>query len=102
MEEIKLEGSPAQLLVADADDEGDDEPVRFHEPPADDVDEDDAEQAASPVPEEMTPEQKEERRQLIRKIGRYRAIFGKDLTDIKTTGLDVMSLAALRDLATDV
>ncbi len=46
--------------------------------------------------------EKEERRQLIRKIGRYRAIFGKELTDVKTTGLDVMPLASLRDLATDV
>ena len=94
------EGSPAQLLAADADDEGDDAPVSIHEP-ADDDDEDDAEQAP-PTPEQLTPEEKEERRKLIRKIGRYQALFGKDLTDITTTGLDSMTLAALRDLATDV
>ena len=99
MEEIKLEGSPAQLLVSDADDEC--EPVSIHEPPADDADDDDAEEAP-PVPEELTPEERETRRQLIRKISRYRAIFGKELTDITTTGLDKMPLAALQDLATDV
>ena len=44
MEEIKLEGSPAQLLAADDGDEGDDEAVHIHEPPADDADEGDAEQ----------------------------------------------------------
>jgi hypothetical protein len=38
----------------------------------------------------------------LRKIGRYRAIFGKELTDVKTTGLDSMPLASLKDLATDV
>ena len=98
MEEIKLEGSPAQLLAAE--DEGDEgEPVSIHEP-ADDDGEDDPEEAAA-VPEELTPEQREERRQLIRKIGRYRAIFGKELSDVKTTGLDSMPLASLKDLATD-
>ena len=98
MEEIKLEGSPAQLLAAE--DEGDEgEPVSIHEP-ADDDGEDDPEEAAA-VPEELTPEQREERRQLIRKVGRYRAIFGKELTDVKTTGLDSMPLASLKDLATD-
>ena len=84
-EEIRLEGSPAQLLAADGD-EGDDEAVHFHEP-ADDGDEGDDEEAPA-VPEELTPAEKEERRVLIRKIGRYRAIFGKELTDVKTTGRD--------------
>ena len=51
MEEIKLEGSPAQLL-ADAN-EDDDEAVHIHEP-ADDAEEGDAEQAP-PTPEELTP-----------------------------------------------
>ena len=98
METIKLESSPAQLLATE--DEGDEgEPVSIHEP-ADDDGEDDPEEAAA-VPEELTPEQREERRQLIRKIGRYRAIFGKELADVKTTGLDSMPLASLKDLATD-
>ena len=98
METIKLESSPAQLLATE--DEGDEgEPVSIHEP-ADDDGEDDPEEAAA-VPEELTPEQREERRQLIRKIGRYRAIFGKELSDVKTKGLDSMPLASLKDLATD-
>ena len=93
-----MDGSPSELLAA-ADDEdevvqgdgaqvvedGDeeaDEPVRFHEV--------------------LTDEQKEERRQLIRKIGRYRALFRKELEDIHTGGLDQMPLDALRDLGRDV
>ena len=101
METIKLDSSPAQLLAADADGDGDDgEPVSIHEPPGGDGDDGDDEEAPA-VPEELTPAEKEERRQLIRKIGRYRAIFGKELTDVKTTGLDSMTLPALRDLATD-
>ena len=81
MEEIKFEGSPAQLLAADANDEGDDEPVRFHEPPADN-DEDDYAEQAPPTPEQLTPEERETRRQLIRKVGRYRAPFKAELADI--------------------
>ena len=72
MEEIKLEGSPAQLLAAE--DADDDEPVSIHEPPEGDADEDDAEQTP-PTPEQLSPEEKEERRQLIRKISRYRSLF---------------------------
>ena len=98
METIKLDGSPAQL-IADVDEGDEGEPLSIHEPPGGDGDEGDDEEA--PTPEELTPAEKEERRQLIRKIGRYRAIFGKELTDVKTTGLDSMPLAALRDLATD-
>ena len=94
MEEIKLEGSPAQVLAAD--DEGDDEAVHIHEPPAG-ADEGDDEEAPA-VPEELTPAEREERRQLIRKIGRYKTIFGKELTDITTTGLDSMPLTSLKDL----
>ena len=75
MEEIKLEGSPAQLLAAE--DEGDDAPVSIHEP-GDDGDGDDDPEEAPPTPEELTPAEKEERRQLIRRVGRYRAIFGKE------------------------
>jgi len=97
MEEIKLEGSPAQLLAAE--DADDDEPVSIHEPP--EGDDEDAPEEAAQTPEELTPAEKEDRRQLIRKIGRYKAIFGKELTDVKTTGLDSMPLASLKDLATD-
>ena len=101
METINLDSSPAQLLAADADDEGDDEAVNIHGPPADDADEGDAEQAAQ-TPEQLTPADRETRRQLIRKIGRYKAIFGKELTDISLSGLDTMPLANLKSLAEDV
>ncbi len=53
-------------------------------------------------PEALSPEEKEERRQLLRKIGRYRSLFPKELDDISTTGLQTMPLEKLRDLATDV
>ena len=103
-EVIQLDGSPSELLAAAADDDaevatqqqdvgamndddgsasaGEDEPVRFHEV--------------------LSNEDKEERRQLIRKIGRYRALFAKELEDIHTGGLDQMPLDALRDLGRDV
>ena len=101
METIKLEGSPAQLLAAEDEGEGDDEAVHIHEPPADDGDEgDDAEQAAQ-TPEQLTPEQKETRRQLIRKISRYRSLFKAELADISTSGLDTMTLESLQDLQRD-
>ena len=98
MEEIKLDSSPAQLLVAE--DEGDDEAVHFHEPPADADDEGDEEQAAQ-TPEQLSPEEKETRRQLIRKISRYRSLFKAELADISTSGLDTMTLESLQDLQRD-
>ena len=101
METIELQGSPAQLIAADADDDDGDEVVHIHEPPGGDADEGDDEQAPA-VPEELTPEQRDERRKLIRQIGRYRVMFGKELTDITTTGLDTMTLTSLKELATDV
>ena len=97
-EVIALDGSPSELLAAaDDDDEvvqgdgaqvvedGDEEAdvsVRFHEV--------------------LSDQEKEERRQLIRKIGRYRALFPKELVDVHTGGLDQMPLDALRDLGRDV
>ena len=103
-EVIQLDGSPSELLAAAADDDAEvatqqqdagamndddgpegqrqDEPVRFHEV--------------------LTDQDKEERRQLIRKIGSYRALFAKELEDIHTGGLDQMPLDALRDLGRDV
>ena len=69
MEEIKLASSPAQLIAEDADEGDDGEPVSIHEPPADANDEDNDEQAPA-VPEELTPAEKEERRQLIRRVSR--------------------------------
>ena len=98
MEEIKLEGSPAQLLAAE--DEGDDAPVSIHEP-GDDGDGDDDPEEAPPTPEQLSPEQKETRRQLIRKISRYRSLFKAELADISTSGLDTMTLASLQDLQRD-
>ena len=101
MEEIKLASSPAQLIAADAGDEGDEgEPVSIHGPPADDDEGDDAEQAAQ-TPEQLTPEEKETRRQLIRKISRYRSLFKAELADISTSGLDTMTLESLQDLQRD-
>jgi hypothetical protein len=100
MEDIKLQGSPAQLLADDdnieqnTDQSAGQNAEQFPDGP---------EQFPElQQPEQLSTEQKEERRQLLRKIGRYRAIFAKELTDIQTTGLDTMALEALRDLATDV
>ena len=97
-EVIQLEGSPADLLgnAAQEDDAGS-EPAQEDD---DGQEEDDA--VAIHTPEQLSPEDKEERRQLIRKIGRYRALFPKELEDIATTGLDSMALEALRDLGNDV
>ena len=94
-EVIQLEGSPADLLgnAAQEDDAG-------SEPAEEDDDDDD--DAVSIHTEQLSPEDKEERRQLIRKVGRYRALFPKELEDIQTTGLDSMPLEALRDLGQDV
>ena len=97
-EVIELEGSPAELLGNEpgedvesqaeqeaGDDDGADSQVSIHEPPR-----------------QLSAEEKEERRQLIRKIGRYRALFPKELEDIQTGGLDGMPLEQLRDLGQDV
>ena len=89
MEEIKLSGSPAALIAADEAEDGDDEaaPVRFHEAANDGADDDEPEAE----PEQLSAEDKEERRQLIRKVGRYRALFAKELTDINVSNLDVLT-----------
>ena len=101
MEEIKLSGSPAALIAADStEDDGDDdcEPVRFHAENANDGADDEPEAE----PEQLSAEDKEERRQLIRKVGRYRALFAQQLSDINTSNLDVLPLQKLRDLSQDV
>ena len=102
METISLSGSPAQLIAADAaeDDDDDDEaaPVKFHEAASDGGDDYEPE----PEPEQLSAEEKEERRQLIRKVGRYRALFAQQLSDINTSNLDVLPLQKLRDLSQDV
>ena len=101
METISLSGSPAQLIAADAAEDGDDEgaPVSFHtEAASDGVDDDEPEEE----PEALSPEEKEERRQLIRRVGRYRALFAQQLSDINTSNLDVLPLQKLRDLSQDV
>jgi hypothetical protein len=100
-EVIQLEGSPAELLsgstIAQDTEENDDEPRETQE------DEDAASTVTiHEVPRQLSPEEKEERRQLIRKVGRYRALFPAELADIATTGLDAMPLEALRDLGQDV
>jgi len=97
-EVIQLEGSPAELLgnqpeQDDAESQAEQEAgeddnasqVTIHEPPR-----------------QLSPEEKEERRQLIRKVGRYRALFPKELEDIQTGGLDSMTIEQLRDLGQDV
>ena len=87
-EVIELEGSPAELLGGPADQEHDD---AASEPEV--GDDDDASQVTiHEPPRQLSAEEKEERRQLIRKVGRYRALFPKELEDIQTTGLDAMPL----------
>ena len=101
METISLSSSPAALIASDAAEDGDDEgaPVRLHaEAASDGADDDDDE----PEPEQLSPEEREERRQLIRKVGRYRALFAQQLSDINTSNLDVLPLQKLRDLSQDV
>ena len=88
MEEIKLSGSPAQLIAADAAEDDDDEgpPVRFHtEAENASADDDDDE----PEPEQLSPEDKLLRRQLMRKIARYRPLFPADISDINVSNLTV-------------
>ena len=102
MEEIKLSGSPAALIAADAaEDDGADEgpPVRFHTEAASDGADDGAE---DDEPEQLSAEEKEERRQLIRKVGRYRLLFPKEISDINVSNLDALPLQKLRDLSKDV
>jgi hypothetical protein len=99
-EVIELEGSPAELLGGSSAENGTEA-----EPEAAQQDEHD--DAASVVsihtpPRQLSPEEKEERRQLIRKIGRYRALFPAELADVQTGGLDSMPLEGLRDLGQDV
>ena len=99
METISLSGSPAQLIAADAaEDDGADEgpPVKFHEAASDGGDDDEQE------PEQLSPEDKLLRRQLLRKIARYRALFPGEISDINVSNLDSLSLEKLRDLEQDV
>ena len=102
MEEIKLSGSPASLIAADdCVDDGADEsaPVRFHaEAASDGADDDDGE----PEAEQLSPEDKLLRRQLLRKIARYRALFPGEISDINVSNLNSLSLEKLRDLEQDV
>ncbi len=83
MENIRLTGSPAALIAADdVEDDGADEaapPVRFHaEAASDGADDDDGE----PEAEQLSPEDKLLRRQLLRKIARYRALFPGEITTL--------------------
>ena len=101
-EVIELEGSPAELLggspAAHEDDAGSEQGPTQDEDGDDDV----STVSIHEPPRQLSAEEKEERRQLIRKVGRYRALFPAELADIQTTGLDVMPLEALRDLGQDV
>ena len=99
-EVIHLDSSPAELLGGSpaADDAGSEA-----EPTQDEDNDDAASEVTIHEPaRQLSAEEKEERRQLIRKVGRYRALFPKELEDIQTGGLDSMPLEALRDLALDV
>jgi hypothetical protein len=100
-EVIQLEGSPAELLGG-PNANNDDDPAE--EPLAETQENDDASSTVTfhEPPRQLSPEEKEERRGLIRKIGKYRALFPAELADIQTTGLDAMPLEALRDLGQDV
>ena len=50
----------------------------------------------------VSPEEKEERRRLVRKIMRYRSLFSAELTDLDLERLGDRGLDELRDLARDV
>ena len=94
METISLSSSPAALIASDAAEDGDDEgaPVRLHaEAASNGADDDDDE----PEPEQLSPEEREERRQLIRKVGRYRTLFAKELSDINAREFLMLPLLAL-------
>ena len=99
METISLSSSPAALIASDAAEDGDDEgaPVRLHAEAASDGADDD-----EPEPEQLSPEEKLLRRQLLRKIARYRALFPAEISDINVSNLDSLSLEKLRDLEQDV
>ena len=101
METISLSSSPAALIASDAAEDGDDEgaPVRLHAEAASDGADDGDD---PPEPEQLSAEEKEERRQLIRKVGRYRALFPKEISDINVSNLDALPLQKLRDLSKDV
>ena len=94
MEEIRLPASELPPLRAnDAD-----TPALAHasadsdDPPTND------EGPVAPV----SPEEKEERRRLVRKIMRYRSLFSAELTDLDLERLGDRGLDELRDLARDV
>jgi hypothetical protein len=103
-EVIQLDDSPSELLAAAADDDAEVAAPQQQDAGAMNDDEDEGQEEDEPVRfhEVLSNEDKEERRQLIRKIGRYRALFARELEDIHTGGLDQMPLDALRDLGRDV
>ena len=105
VEEITLAGSAAPTRFAGAD-SSDVDRAFVPQAASEDVDDDLTviHEPTAKQPEALSPEEKEERRQLLRKIGRYRSLFPKELDDISTTvtGLQTMSMEKLRDLATDV
>ena len=102
-EVIQLDGSPSELLAAADVGENDDAEVTPQQDPTQQQDDDEGgEEEPVRFHEVLSDQDKEERRQLIRKIGRYRALFAKELEDIHTGGLDQMPLDALRDLGRDV
>jgi len=104
VEEITLAGSAAPTRFVGGP------PAAFTEPLSEDIDDTSPvaihtaieQPTASQPSETLSPELKEERRQLIRKIGRYRSLFPKELEDVSTSGLQSMPMEKLRDLSTDV
>ncbi len=87
---IELSGSPAELLGNAPTGESDDEPLAETQ----EIDDTASTVTIHEPPRQLSQEEKEERRQLIRKVGRYRALFPAELADIATTGLDAMPLEA--------
>ena len=105
MEEITLAGSAAPTRFAAGSSESDSIHAFAPQPTSEDDDETVIHAVADQPegkPENLSPEEKEERRQLLRKIQRYRSLFPKELDDISTSGLQTMPLTSLRDLAVDV
>jgi hypothetical protein len=95
-EEISLPPSelPQEAAASDADADGDFTTPGVTVPQPESPDD---------VPQEpSTEEEKNERRVLIRKVMRYRALFGSELVDVDLSDLGARPLEELRDVARDV
>ena len=60
-------------------------------------------QALEPQPQQMTPAEKDEKRTILRRISKYKALFGTECADLDLDprALDTLGLSDLRDRARD-